>query len=145
MVSSASGAEIIFWDFTKLKVLKREKANAWIIYNAKFVEGTNYIATGQSNGQLRLYGNISFRVQAETPALKTWSRATAFNWTHPSLKNVMYQGYEDGIIREWNFDPETKQFKRGFEEWGHLDAIRDIIPIPEYDLLISTSRVLVLL
>jgi len=46
MVSSASGAEIIFWDFNKLKVLKREKANAWIIYNAKFVEGTNYIATG---------------------------------------------------------------------------------------------------
>lgn len=53
----------------------------------------------------------------------------------------MYQGYEDGIIREWMFDPEQKSFKVGFEEWGHLDAIRDIVTIPEYDLLISTSRV----
>jgi WD40 repeat protein len=50
MVSSASGSEIIFWDFNKMKVLKREKANAWIVYNSKFIEGTNYIATGQSNG-----------------------------------------------------------------------------------------------
>ena len=90
MVSSASGSEIIFWDFNKMKVLKREKANAWIVYNSKFIEGTNYIATGQSNGQLRLYGTFSFSVVGETPALKTWSRATGFNWVHPSLKNVMY-------------------------------------------------------
>jgi len=46
MVSSASGAEIIFWDFTTLKVLKREKANAWIVYNTKFIDRTNYIVTG---------------------------------------------------------------------------------------------------
>jgi len=50
MVTAGSGSEIVFWDFKKMSVLKKEKANAWITYNAKFVHGSNYIATGASNG-----------------------------------------------------------------------------------------------
>ena len=38
MVSSGSESEIIFWDFKKMSVLKKCKANAWLTYNAKFVE-----------------------------------------------------------------------------------------------------------
>ncbi len=141
MVSCGSGNEIVFWDFNNMKVLEKKRANAWITYNAKFLYGTTYVATGASNGQLRFYNTFSYNVSAETPALKTWSRATGFNWQNETYRDIIYQGYEDGIIREWKFDRKTKKFKLGYDEWCHLDAIRDIITLPEYDLMISTSRV----
>lgn len=50
MVTCGSGSEIVFWDFNKMAVLKKAKANAWITYTAKFIEGTNFVATGASNG-----------------------------------------------------------------------------------------------
>lgn len=46
MCSSGSGSEIIFWDFKNMSILKREKANAYIVYNTKFIDGSNYIAAG---------------------------------------------------------------------------------------------------
>jgi hypothetical protein len=46
MVTAGSGSEIVFWDLNRMTVLKKEKANAWLVYNAKFVNGSNYIATG---------------------------------------------------------------------------------------------------
>ena len=64
MVTAGSGSEIVFWDFKRMTVLKKEKANAWITYNAKFIKGSNLIATGASNGQLRMYDNIGFNVVA---------------------------------------------------------------------------------
>jgi WD40 repeat protein len=50
MASSGSGCEIIFWDFNSMSVLKKEKANAFIVYNTKFIAGSNYIAAGDSKG-----------------------------------------------------------------------------------------------
>jgi len=140
MVSSGTESEIIFWDFKKMSVLRKCKGNAWLTYNAKFVEGTNYVATGASNGQLRLYNTISFNVSAESKALRTWTRGMGFNWSNDKYKNKIYMGYEDGIIREWNYDKEMNRFKLGHDEWHHLDAVRDIQVLPEYDLLISSSR-----
>jgi len=113
-----------------------------LTYNAKFCYGTTYVATGASNGQLRLYNTFSFNVSAETPALKTWSRATGLDWTNDNSKDIIYQGYEDGVIRQWNFDRKTKKFKMEYDDWSHLEAIRDIITIPKYDLMISTCRVI---
>lgn len=73
--------------------------------------------------------------------MKTWSRATGFNWENEKYRDIIYQGYEDGYIREWKFDRKSKKFELGYDEWCHLDAIRDIITLPEYDLMISMSRV----
>lgn len=62
------------------------------------------MCTGASNGQLRVYNTFSFNVAAQSPALKTWSRATGLDWSSNKYNNSIYQGYEDGAIREWIFD-----------------------------------------
>jgi len=76
--------------------------------------------------------------------MKIWSRATHFDWSQPDSKNKIYQGHEDGIIREWTFDRQAKKLVPGYEKWKMLDAIRDITSIPKYDLLLASCRVLLL-
>lgn len=72
--------------------------------------------------------------------MKIWSRATHFDWSQPDSKNKIYQGHEDGIIREWTFDRQAKKLVPGYEKWKMLDAIRDITSIPKYDLLLASCR-----
>jgi len=72
--------------------------------------------------------------------MKVWARATGVNWTVPNTNGKIYMGHEDGKMREWNFNKDLKKFTMGYDEWYMNDAVRDIVLIPNYDLMISCCR-----
>ena len=142
LVSSGSESEILVWDFKMMRPIYKETTdNADIVYKARMVEGTDYILTSQSNGQLKVYDILKFNLVAETPVTHTEAWAMALDWNQPQLMHNIYQGSLDGTVTEWRFNRKEAKFTQGYSKWSHLDAVRDIVVYPKYDLMISGSRV----